>query len=148
MKEDRRGIAYALGVLTQGTEVVRLVDRDALSTDEVAEQVERGITVLSERNLESYLFCDETLRALANSVDMEDRADELLTEKREIRAKRPKDAPDDLKPASGEIYVACQTILKLANPGSDTEAFMRDTLAPLITPNMEVYDKLKRDIFG
>ena len=145
---DRRGIAYALGVLTQGTQTSRLVDRDARSPQEVDELKGDGVRVLSRRNLETFLFDDEVLRALALSVEKTDKVDDLLTEKQRILNHRTGDAPDDLKPASGEIYNACKDLLELANPGNNTKTFMRDTLAPLIKPGMVVYDELKRDIFG
>ncbi len=145
---DRRGIAYALGVLTQGTQVVRLVDRDSSSPDEIAELMSLGVRVLSGRNLESYLFDDEVLRALTDSVGKTDKADDLLAEKQRILSQRTGDAPDDLKPASGDIYNACKSLLELTNPGNNAKTFMRDTLAPLIEPGMVVYDELKRDIFG
>ena len=111
---DAQGIAYALGVLTQGTQVIRLVDRDARSEEEVAELKEQGIRVLSKRNLESYIFDDEILRALSASVGKEEKAEELVAAKQGIRAARSGDAPDDLKPPSGEIYVSCMKILELA----------------------------------
>lgn len=145
--DDKRGIAYVLGVLTQGTEVIRLVDRDARSPNECAELIQKGVRVLSKRNLESCLFDDEVLRALAASVGKDDKAYAILIEKDRIRNARSGDAPDDLKPSSGEIYLACKSILELTAPGNDTKTFMRDTLAPLITPSMQVYSELKRDIF-
>ena len=141
--EDKRGIAYALGVLVHGTKVVRLIDRDARSPEEVAELRGGSVRVLSRRNLESYLFDDEVLWALAMSVDMEDKTETLLARKESIRAARPDDAPDDLKPASGEIYVACKKVLDLADPGNDAKTFMRYTLAPLVKPGMKVYDELR-----
>ena len=144
---DKRGIAYVLGVLTQGTEVLRLVDRDARSPEEVAELATGGVRVLSRRNLESYLFDDEVLRALAASVDREANTAALIAEKNSILAQRPNDAADDLKPASSEIYLACKRVLNLPNPGNTTKTFMRDTLAPLIKPGMQVYDALRRDVF-
>ena len=104
--------------------------------------------MLTRRNLESYLFDDEVLTALASSVDLNDQADKLLFKKQEIRGRRPDDPPDDLNPASGEIYVACTKILGLASPGNTPKTFMRDTLAPLVTPDTQVYKDLKRDIFG
>ena len=109
--------------------------------------MESGVRVLSQRNLETYLFADEVLRALAISVDKGHKADSLLAEKQRIISQRVGDAPDDLKPASGHIYNACKSILKLANPGNNTKTFMRDTLSPLIKPGMAVYEGLKRDIF-
>ena len=146
--EDRRGIAYVLGILVQGSEVVKLIDRDARSPEQVADLINSGIRVLSRRNLESYLFSDEVLRTLAKRAGKPEKAGDLLNKKKCIVEARTDDAPDDLKPSSGEIYLACKRILSLANPGNDTKTFMRDTLAPLIHPRMSVYEELKRDIFG
>ena len=146
--DDKRGIAYALGVLIHGSKVLRLIDRDACSVEEVADLQKRGVRVLSRRNLESYLFNDEVLRVLTLSVGREEDAETLLARKNVIRAARINDAPDDLKPASGEIYVACTKVLGLANPGNDVRTFMRDTLAPLVKPGMAMYDELRHDIFG
>ena len=145
---DKRGIAYALAVLVQGAEVMKLIDRDDRSLEEVAELRKKGVRVLSRRNLESYLFGDEVLEALAKSVDKEDKTEALLAKKESILSTRPNDASDDIKPASGEIYVACKKILELPNPGNDSKSFMRDTLARLVEPGMVVYEELKRDIFG
>ena len=145
--EDGRGIAHALGVLAQGTEVTRLIDRDARSPEEIAELGERGTRVLSRRNLESYLFDDEVLRTLAISMNKGDKAEELLTRKADIVTRRS-DTADDLKPASGEIYLACKETLGLTHPGNDTKTFMRDTLAPVVKPGIRVYAELKSDVFG
>ena len=146
--DDKRGIEYALGLLTEGCEVVRLIDRDSLSPPEIAELSGDGVRVLSRRNLESFLFDDEVLRALALSVGETDKVDELIAEKSRILDARAGDTADDLKPASGQIYNACKSALQLSNPGNDAKTFMRDTLAPLIKPGMTAYDDLKRDVFG
>ncbi len=148
VSSDKRGIGYAVGLLAKGTEVVRLIDLDDQSTEEVADLKSRGVRVLSRRNLESYLFSDEVLRELANSVHRDDKVDELLSKKESIRNSRPSDPPDDLKPASGEIYTACRLFLGLTQSGTTAKTFMRDTLAPLIKPGMNVYEELKADIFG
>ena len=145
---DKRGIAFALGILTQGSEVVKLIDRDSSSPEEVADLKKDGVRVLSRRNLESYLFDDEVLGALALSVGKVDKISDLLAEKKRVLDNRTGDAPDDLKPASGEIYLACKIVLELTNPGNDAKTFMRDTLAPLIKPAMKVYEDLKQDVFG
>ena len=146
--EDKRGIAYALGVLVQGTEVVRLIDRDARSPEEASELRGDGVRVLSRRNLESYLFDDEVLQALARSAEKDGNVGELLAAKQDALAARTDGAPDDLKPSGGKIYNACKSVLQLANPGNSAKAFMRDTLAPLVRPGMQIYDELRRDIFG
>ena len=145
---DRRGIAYALGLLTKGCDVVKLIDRDSRSPEEITELTKNGVRVLSRRNLESYLFDDEVLQALALSVGQGDKVDELMTKTNRILDERTGDATDDLKPASGQIYNACRNVLQLANPGNEVRTFMRDTLAPIIRPGMTVYDDLRRDVFG
>ncbi len=145
---DKRGLAEALLSLVDGLDVVRLIDRDDRTEGKSAELRKDGVRILSRRNLESYLFDDEVLKALAMSVGKADKAQELLTEKERIRAARTNDAKDDLKPASGEIYIACKKILDLTQRGNTTEEFMQETLAPLIKPGMSVYEDLKHDIFG
>ena len=145
---DRHGLAQALLSLVDGLEVVRLIDRDDRSAQEVADAQRNGVRVLSRRNLESYLFDDDVLRALAAWVDQEDKADELIAEKKRIVDARSDSPSDALKPAGGQIYNACKNTLSLIRCGNNAEAFMRDTLAPLIEPRMAVYEELKRDIFG
>ena len=146
--EDKRGIAYAIGLLIKGAEVVRLIDLDDQSEEQAVDAKSGGIKVLSKRNLESFLFDDEVLGRLAMSVGKDNKVGELLSKKKIIRESRPDDPPDDLKPSSGQIYLACKQILSLAQPGNDTKTFMRYTLAPLIEPGMKVYEDLKADIFG
>ena len=145
---DKRGLAEALSLLVGGLEVVRLVDCDDRSDSEVAELVKKGVRVLSRRNLECYLFDDEVLRALATKHEKEDKVQELLDEKKRILAARTTAPDDDLKPGSGEIYVACKKILGLTQCGNNASTFMRDTLAPLIQSVTTVYRHLRHDIFG
>ena len=147
---DKRGVAYVLRVLTKGVTVWRLIDRDDRSMEEVAELLRHDskLRVLGRRNLESYLFDDEVLRALA----VRENADEatvksILEEKERVLAESP-GAPNDLRRCSGGIYNACKRILGLTGCGNDARAFMRVTLAPLLTDNMGVYQELRRDIFG
>ena len=146
--DDKRGIGYAIGLLIKGAEVLRLIDRDDQSPEEVSDMNARGVRVLSRRNLESFLFDDEVLCHLGNSLGKSDKVQELLGKKMSIRESRPDDRPDDLKPASGQIYLACKDVLALAQPGDNVKTFLRDTLAPIVKPEMQVYKDLKRDIFG
>ncbi len=55
--------------------------------------------------------------------------------------------PDDVKSVSGKLYVAIKNALSLKHAGNNQKAFMRDTLAPLLTPETETYKKLKSCIF-
>jgi hypothetical protein len=52
-----------------------------------------------------------------------------------------------MKKAAGRICEACRKVLELKNAERESRAFMRDTLAPLITPRTAVYEELKRTIF-
>lgn len=145
---DQRGLAEALSLLISGLNIVRLVDRDDRSNEEIKTLREQGIRVLSRRNIESYLFDDEVLKKLATQNEREDRTGELLEKKRKILASKDGSPQNDLKTASGEIYNACKSILGLTACGNNAKAFMRDTLTPLIKPGMAVYEELKRDIFN
>ena len=145
---DKRGLAEALDILIDGTEVERLIDLDVRSPEEVQDMNTMGIRVLSKRNLESYLFADEVLEALAEDVGQSEKAQKLLDRKRTFLEEQVDRQPENLKPASGRIYNACKDVLNLPQPRNDAPAFMRYTLAPLIRPGMNVYNELKRDIFG
>lgn len=145
---DKRGLVEALLSIVDDLKVLRLIDRDDRTDEEIADANRQGVRVLSRRNLESYLFDDEVLRALAVSVGKDGEIEKLLSEKQRIVANKTSGPPDNLKLVSGEIYNACKNILDLKQCGNAAKAFMRATLAPLIKPGMGVYDELKRDIFG
>ena len=57
-------------------------------------------------------------------------------------------AADDIKSASGEIYVELKRILNMTKCGNTKDAFFRDTLAPLITEDTSIYKELEREIFS
>ena len=44
VRGDTRGLAYALGILVQGTAVIQVIDRDAHSEEEVLELRRRDVT--------------------------------------------------------------------------------------------------------
>ena len=71
-----------------------------------------------------------TIRPVMGLAGKEDKVIDLIAEKQRILNAKPNSVPDDLKPASGEIYNACKTILSLENPGNNTKTFMRDMTCP------------------
>ena len=145
---DKRGLAEALQKLLGAVSITRLVDRDDRSDEEVSEaRVSSNVRVLSRRNLESYLFDDEVLKALAIANEKGTLIPQLLSAKQTLLAEITDRAADDLKPASGRIYNDCKTILRLTRPGNNATAFMRDTLSKHVRPDMTVYSELKQDIF-
>jgi hypothetical protein len=135
----------ALSRILPAAKIVALADRDDKSETEVREWVERGDLVLAERNIESYLFADDVIEALVTREGKQD----LLSDALEIKASAiansvaRKCPSDDLKSAAGEIYNKLKGLLGLQRAGNNTDAFMRDTLAPLIVPGMPSYEKLK-----
>ena len=134
-----------LGRILPRTQVVALADRDDKSPEEVEQY--NGIT-LSLRNIESYLLAEDVIEALVQRVGRND----LLTDALQVRddalaASIARGNPsDDLKSAAGEIHVGLKRLLDLKQGGDDKDGFMLYTMAPLITPGMEAYAKLKADI--
>ena len=143
---DRFVLYETLVQLVSDIAVVRLIDRDDRSSVEIEEEQARGMLVLSRRNLESYLFDDEVLTALAKAAGKANRGAELLSQK-SVFMSSGRGAPDDLKPVRGEIYNACKKLLELTSCGNTAQAFMRISLAPLVQPGLETYRQLKQDIF-
>jgi hypothetical protein len=139
-----------LSTLTKGTlpglEVRRLIDRDDRSEQEVADERANGTRVLSKRNLEAYLFNDEILTLLAKSAGKPEDAEGLLSARDNAIASKLVPV-DDYKQVAGETYKACKQLLQLSVPGNNARAFMRDTLAPLVAPGTETFERLRSDIF-
>lgn len=149
VSRDWLGLAAALPKIVN-IKVKRLIDRDDHAPADVGDYNKNGITVLGRRHLESYLFDDEVLTKLCNSQNRQDAVDNVLAAKRNaICASVQRGNPeDDIKSAAGEIYNKTKSILSLKQAGNDRDAFVRNTLAPLLKPGMSVYETLKNDIFG
>jgi predicted ATPase len=148
--EDKLGLGAAMAAFKVGTTVIRVIDRDYRSVQEIADMEAAGVRVLRRRHLEAFLLDNEVLAALCESVGKLEQLSAVVEAKDNAVAdsvKRGNDV-DDLKSAAGDCSVATRRILQLKQAGSTTEAFLADTLAPLVTPNMTVYQELRDDIFG
>lgn len=147
---DRLRVAAILPKLVTGIAVRRLVDRDDHSPEQVTDLNNKGIRVLSRRNIEAYLYDDEVLLALYERHDrggdvagaIDKRAASLADS---ILRGNPS---DDLKSASGDLIQFLKRDLNLTGCGSDPASFARAVLVPLIKPEMAVYNVLRADIFG
>ena len=139
-----------LNTLLNSSRIIKIVDRDDRSSKEVSDLASKGIKVLKERNLESYLLDDAVLKKLCDSVGKPEEYDECLREKNEaLTASIGRgNAADDYKSARGDIYNALKKCLTLVKCGNNADTFIRDTLAPLITPDMNVFKKLETEVFG
>lgn len=144
---DRLALAASLAALIDGIDIIRIVDRDDKSESEIADDCKTGVRVLGRRNIESYLLDDEVLTALCETNGATDKIEDLLKEKEQL-LEQSKGAQDDLKPIGGALYVYAKKLLGLVECGNTKQAFMRDTLAPLITLETNVYAELRDSIFG
>lgn len=141
-------VRNVLGAMLPQTKVLALIDRDDKSDEEVEQFESNGGIVLKKRNMESYLFADDVLKELVTSVGKPELFDRALEVKATAlnNSRKRDNPPDDLKSASGEIYVNLKKLLGLQRSGNNTSAFMRDTLSPLIVPGMSTYQALESDI--
>ena len=138
----------ALGRILPSSIFSSLADRDDKSETEVQETEAKGTLVLPLRNLESFLFADDVIEALLTREQKVVQLPAALQIKQQALANSASrgNAPDDLKSAAGEIYTELKKLLGLQRCGNSTDAFMRDTLAPLVSPSMVTYQSLKAAI--
>lgn len=101
---------------------------------------------MKERNIESYLLDDEVIKKLCASVGKTDEYEQCIIEKNEALAASIErgNAIDDYESARGEIYNALKKHLALSKCGNNSDSFIRDTLCPLISPDMNVCKKVGR----
>lgn len=148
-KEDHTAHSI-LDNLLDGTEIQRILDKDELSVAEIT-ALPASVKVLKKRHLEAYLLDDEVLIKFVISKDKTPKEAEGIVTRIKTSAitnstSRGNPA-DDLKSASGEIYNGLKNELSLTGTGSNADAFMRDTLAPIITEDMNIYKELESEIF-
>jgi hypothetical protein len=150
LDKDISLVTAAIEGKISGLTFKRLYDRDDRSEQEIADVLARGDRVLRRRQIESYLFDDEVLTALANSTgNAELAADAIKARDAAIASSHKRGNPiDDMKSAAGETYVALKKIFALTQGGNNTRAFMRDTLAPLVVSTTNTYRELKADILS
>lgn len=146
---DFLGLAAALPKVAAGMKVTRLIDRDDHAPADVAAFNKEGVTVLGRRHIESYLYDDEVLTALCNSVGRTGDAAALIAAKQKAVADSVArgNPSNDIKSAAGVIYTEAKRILGLSGVGDTQMSFARNTLAPLIKSDTHVYAELKNDIF-
>ncbi len=133
----------------KNSEIIKLVDRDDKSNEEIKDLNKRGIKVLQKRHIECYLWDDEIIKKLCCSKNKEDKIAECLAAKNDAITESVKrgNPTDDIKSASATIYTEIKRILALTQCGNTKEAFLRDAIAPLITSDTQIYRELEIEIF-
>jgi predicted ATPase len=145
VQHDGKTFGLLLSQLAPGIKFWKVFDRDDRHSTEIQQLKAGGIKVLQRRDLESYLWDDEVLKALCEATGHPGVLAELQAEKQQalldgVTQGRP---ADDVKAAAGRLYNKCKQALGLTQCGNDAEAFARVTLAPLISPGTLVYAELE-----
>ena len=146
--EERPG--EIINTLLSHSRIIKVIDRDDRTDYEISELNRKGIKVLKERNLESYLLDDSVIKKLCELNNKPEQFENCIKAKKMAMANSVsrKHAPDDYKSAKGDIYNALKTNLGLTKCGNNADTFIRDTLAPIITEDMEIYKRLESEIFS
>jgi hypothetical protein len=149
VQTDRLAIMGSLRKIAKGVNVIPLVDRDDHSPQDVNDFEVAGYRVLARRQLESYLFDDEVLDALCDSVGQAGEKGLVRQIKTDAIAASVTrgNLADDVKRAAGEIFQKIRQRFQLSGTGNDTESFERNVLCPLIKPSLTVYRELRHAIF-
>ena len=149
LQKNALAVSAVMERIISGVKFTTIRDRDDATENEIREWRAQGLHVLSRRTIESYLWDDEVLRQLCLRLDQSDKVTDVIAFKqREMESVRQRGFPiDDVKAAAGNIYAGLRRILDTRGLGSTRRAFSRDTLATLITPDTNVYQELKQDIF-
>src|SRR5690606_4891226 len=103
--------------------------------------LEKGVKTSARRHIECYLLDDELIKKLCSVTGKEEFMDQCLQAKalaiqESVGRGNPK---DDMKSASGRIFTELKRILGLTQCGNNKCAFLRDTMAALVTQETQVY---------
>jgi hypothetical protein len=136
--------------ILKSSKIIKFVDRDDKSDIEVAELLQKGIRTSGRRHIECYLLDDEIIEKLCSSVGKGEIVEQCLHAKTAaIQDSMNRGNPqDDVKSASGKLFNELKRILGLTQCGNNTCAFLRDTMAPLVTEETKVYEEIEKEIFG
>ena len=136
--------------ILKSSNIIKFVDRDDKSAQEVQEIASKGIKTSGRRHIESYLFDNELITKLCNSVGKPELTQTCLAAKAQaIQNSVDRSNPtDDVKSASGNIFTEIKRILGLTQCGNNKCAFIRDTMTPLVTEDTSVYQELENEIFN
>ena len=140
----------AVAGILHNSNIIKVVDRDDLSDEEVADLLKKDVKALSRRHIEGYLLDDEIIAKLCNSCGKPELISDCLKAKSdEMNKSIARQNPvDDVKSASGSIIVQLKRILSLTRCGNTRESFLMNTIVPLITPDTKTYQELEKSIFG
>jgi predicted ATPase len=135
--------------ILKSSSILKFVDRDNKSQQEIRELLQKGIRTAKKRHIESYLLDDEIITKLCNGLGKSELIPDCIKAKTDAieESVARGNASDDVKSASGKIYTELKRILNLTQSGNNKCAFIRDTIAPLVTDETTIYKELEKEIF-
>jgi len=141
-------VGIVANILTS-SQIIKVVDRDDRSNQEIAELLAKGIKTTSRRHIESYLLDDSVIEKLCDQAGKPQLLVHCIAEKNRLVGESVArgNPADDIKSASGEIFVELKKILGMTQAGNNKCAFLRDTMASLITEDMAIYRELETELF-
>lgn len=150
IEKDKNAIIDFIRCLSPNSRIIRVVDRDDRSEEEVLELEQRGVKVLSKRNIEGYLLDEEVLLKWCKILGKE----QLEEDVKRIRRERLGESidrgnpDDDLKSAGNAICTDLKKLFQLTRCGNNGESIMKDSISKIISEDMDVFKELENDIFG
>ena len=146
---ENQSVKVVANILKSST-IIKFIDRDDKSIQEIQENTSKGIKTSGRRHIESYLYDDELITKLCESVGKPELTQDCLNAKNQsIQNSIGRGNPaDDIKSASGNIFTELKRILGLTQCGNNKCAFVRDTMTPLVTEDTSVYKELENEIFN
>lgn len=135
--------------ILKSSDILKFIDRDDKSPQEIEELAQKGIKTSKRRHIECYLLDDEIITKLCKEVNKPELlADCLQAKQTAIQESINRGNPaDDIKSASGQIFIELKRILSLTQCGNNKCAFLRDTLTPLVSDDTTIYKELENEIF-
>lgn len=148
---DSNQIIKSITRLLPTSRIIKLIDRDNRSESEIQElrSKDPSVKVLDLRSIENYILDDEVIRKFCSMNGNSGKFDEVIEAKHQaIQESITRNNPsDDIKSASGSYYNSIKRILNLTKSGNNGYGFMLYSLVPLITNDLDVYSRLKENIF-
>ena len=151
VQKDTKNIVSLLDRLTPRVNIMKLIDRDNRTDNEIRESDAAGVKVLSKRTIESYLLEDDVLAAVCCHLGGgEEQVNALLQAKQDAlqNSIAAGYADDDLKRVAGDIYLAARKLFPHEKLGNNKRTFMSEFCASQVPECRDVYEQLRRDIFG
>lgn len=150
VQKDTRCVGQLFKIFAPDVKIVKLIDRDDRTDEEISALRSNGVRVLSLRTIESYLLDDDVLQKMCDRFIHSELGPQLIAAKREALANSTaKDGPsDDLKRPAGDIYNAAKRLLPKEKLGGDKREFMKRFCATVVKDVPSVYSRLREDIFG